>query len=50
MTQRRVLITDGYWRKSLAAVRALAEAGIDVGIGERTPLAPALLSKHAKWR
>jgi len=50
VTQRRVLITDGYWRKSLAAVRALAEAGLDVGIGERTPLAPALLSKYAKWR
>ena len=50
MIQRRVLVTDGYWRKSLATVRALAKAGLNVGIGERTPFAPALLSKYAKWR
>jgi len=48
--QRRVFVTDGYWRKSLAAVRALASVGLKVGVGERTPLAPALLSKYAKWR
>lgn len=46
----KVLVTDGYWRKSLAIVRALAGAGIEVGIGERTFLAPAIFSKYAKRR
>lgn len=50
MARNSVLVTDGYWRKSLAAVRALARKGLNVGIGERTVWAPALFSKYAKWR
>jgi predicted ATP-grasp superfamily ATP-dependent carboligase len=40
-------VTDGFWRKSVAAVRALGHAGIDVHAGESTRCAPALWSKHA---
>jgi len=43
----KVLITDGLWRKSLAAVRALAKAGYWVSAGEKTPLATALFSRFA---
>ena len=45
-----VLITDGLWRKTLAAVRSLGRRGIRVVVGERTRLAPALWSRYAARR
>jgi len=45
-----VLITDGLWRKTLAAVRSLGRRGIPVVVGERTVLAPALWSRYAARR
>jgi predicted ATP-grasp superfamily ATP-dependent carboligase len=45
---RGVLITDGYWRKTLAAVRALGSAGERVVVGEKTRFSPALFSRHAR--
>lgn len=50
MRKNSVLVTDGFWRKSLAVVRALSQAGLKVGVGERTALAPALFSKYAYWK
>jgi predicted ATP-grasp superfamily ATP-dependent carboligase len=41
-----VFITDGHWRKSLAAVRALGKKGIKVTVGESTRLATAAFSKY----
>jgi len=41
-----VFITDGHWRKSLAAVRALGRKGIRVTVGESTRLATAAFSKY----
>jgi len=41
-----VFITDGHWRKSLAAVRALGRKGIKVTVGESTCLATAAFSRH----
>ena len=41
-----VFITDGHWRKSLAAVRALGRKGIKVTVGESTCLATAAFSKY----
>ena len=45
-TSSRILITDGHWRKSLAAVRALGRQGIRVTVGESTRLATAAFSKY----
>lgn len=45
-----VLVTDGYWKKSLAAVRALALDGFRPVVGEVTRLAPALWSRAAAAR
>ena len=42
----QVFITDGHWRKTLAAVRALGEKGISVSVGESTRLATACFSKY----
>ena len=46
----RVFVTDGYWRKTLAAVRALGRCGVQVTIGESTYLAPALFSRYCHSR
>ncbi len=46
----RVLVLDGFWNKSLAAVRALGGRGCWVAAGERTGLAPALFSRHCRRR
>lgn len=43
-------ITDGHWRKSLAAVRALGKQGIPVTVGETTWLATAAFSRHCSRR
>jgi predicted ATP-grasp superfamily ATP-dependent carboligase len=48
--KRSILVTDGLWRKSLAVVRALSNAGVNVGLGERTWMAPALFSRHVNNR
>jgi predicted ATP-grasp superfamily ATP-dependent carboligase len=44
----RVLITDGHWRKAVAAVRALGRRGIDVTVGESTRLAAAAFSRYCR--
>jgi predicted ATP-grasp superfamily ATP-dependent carboligase len=41
-----VFITDGHWRKSLAAVRALGKKGVRVTVGESTRLATAFFSRY----
>ena len=46
----RVLVLDGFWNKTLAAVRSLGRRGVFVGAGERTRLAPALFSRHCRRR
>ncbi|MEK7466457.1 MAG: ATP-grasp domain-containing protein [Planctomycetota bacterium] len=43
-----ILVTDGYWRKSLAAVRALGRSGHRVVVGEKTHFSPALFSRHGR--
>lgn len=45
-----VFITDGHWRKSLAAVRGLGRKGISVTVGESTGLATALFSRYCSRR
>lgn len=46
----KVFVTDGYWRKTLAVVRALAVKGLKIGSGERTPFAPALFSRYVRQK
>lgn len=41
-----VFITDGHWRKTLAAARALGSEGIRVAVGESTRLATTFFSKN----
>ena len=45
-----VFITDGHWRKALAAVRALGRRHIPVTVGESTWLATAAFSRHCTRR
>ncbi len=47
---KSALVTDGIWRKSLAVVRALSGAGVKVAVGERTWMAPVLLSRYVSNR
>ena len=42
----QVFITDGHWRKSLAAVRALGRKGLSVTVGESTRLMTAAFSRY----
>jgi hypothetical protein len=42
----RVLVTDGHFRKALAAVRSLGRKGIHVTVGERTLLNTSFFSKY----
>ena len=46
----RVFVTDGYWRKTVAAVRALGRMGLRVTVGESTYLAPAFFSRYCSRR
>jgi predicted ATP-grasp superfamily ATP-dependent carboligase len=46
----RVLILDGMWNKSLAAVRSFGRRGFYVSVGERTRLATALFSRYCNKR
>lgn len=41
-----MVVTDGFWPKTLVAVRSLGEAGERVLCGEQSRLAPALVSRH----
>ena len=50
LRQIRVFVTDGFWRKTLAAVRALCRMGLRVTVGESTYLAPALFSRYCHRR
>lgn len=45
--QKRVLILDGMWNKTLAAVRSLGRRGFHVTTGEWTRCAAALFSKYS---
>jgi len=45
-----VLVTDGHFRKTLAAVRSLGCKGIDVTVGERTFLNTSFFSKYCSRR
>jgi predicted ATP-grasp superfamily ATP-dependent carboligase len=42
----KTFVTDGHWRKSLAAVRALGSKGIGVTVGESTRLNTAAFSRY----
>lgn len=46
----RVLILDGFWNKTLAAVRSLGRRDLFVAAGEWTHFAPALFSRHCRRR
>lgn len=46
----RILILDGMWNKSLAAVRSFGKKGFYVTAGERTRLAAAIFSKYCSRR
>ncbi|MBI3392666.1 MAG: ATP-grasp domain-containing protein [Nitrospirae bacterium] len=46
----KVLILDGMWSKTVAAVRSLGRHGLKVTAGEVTRLAAALFSRHAALR
>ncbi len=46
----RVLILDGFWNKTLAAVRSLGGRGFFVAAGESTRLTPALFSRYCARR
>lgn len=46
----RVLLLDGLWNKTVAAVRSLGRRGFFVAVGERTRLAPALFSRYCARR
>jgi predicted ATP-grasp superfamily ATP-dependent carboligase len=43
----KVFITDGHWRKTLAAVRGLGREGVYVTVGETTRIATAAFSRYA---
>jgi len=45
-----VFVTDGHWRKTLAAVRALGQNRIRVTVGESTRLAMAAFSRYCHKR
>ncbi|MGH7150356.1 MAG: hypothetical protein ACREIU_06650, partial [Planctomycetota bacterium] len=50
MREGGALVTDGIWRKSLAAVRGLGEAGVPVAVGEVSRLNAAAFSRFARRR
>lgn len=47
---RRVLVLDGMWNKSLAAVRSFGEKGFYVAAGETTVFSTALFSRYVSKR
>ncbi|MEN8257187.1 MAG: ATP-grasp domain-containing protein [Thermodesulfobacteriota bacterium] len=46
----RVLILDGHWNKSVAAIRSLASHGLRVTVGESSALAAGMLSRYPSRR
>ena len=46
----RVLVTDGLWRKSLSAVRALGRAGVEVTVAGDRRLTTAYFSRYCERR
>jgi predicted ATP-grasp superfamily ATP-dependent carboligase len=46
----RVFVTDGHWRKTLAAVRSLGRRGIRVTVGESTGIATSFFSRYCSRR
>ncbi|MFQ5586375.1 MAG: ATP-grasp domain-containing protein [Thermodesulfobacteriota bacterium] len=46
--KKRVLILDGMWNKTLAAVRSFGEKDFYVAVGETTRFSTALFSRYAK--
>ncbi|MBU0682389.1 MAG: ATP-grasp domain-containing protein [Proteobacteria bacterium] len=46
----RVLILDGHWNKSVAAIRSLAAHGVKVTVGESSALAAGMLSRYPSRR
>lgn len=46
----RVLVTDGHWRKTLAAVRSLGKRGVEVAVGESSRVATSFFSKYCRWK
>ena len=46
----RVLITDGHWNKSVAAIRALGKHDLKITAGESTRLAAGLFSRYVDRR
>jgi predicted ATP-grasp superfamily ATP-dependent carboligase len=50
LSNRSILVTDGYWRKTLAIVRSLGKEGISLSVGERTSLAPTFFSRYVSRR
>ena len=46
----RVLVLDGLWNKTVAAVRSFGRRGLFVGVGERTRFAPAMFSRYCSRR
>jgi predicted ATP-grasp superfamily ATP-dependent carboligase len=49
-SSKRVLILDGMWNKSLAAVRSFGKRGFSVTAGETTALCTALFSRYCTRR
>ena len=45
-----VFITDGHWRKTLAATRALGQNSVRIAVGESTALSMAAFSKYCRHR
>lgn len=45
-----VLVTDGHWNKTVAAIRALGKAGLSVCIGETSRFGAAMLSRYPQKR
>lgn len=46
----RVFVTDGHWRKTLAAVRSLGERGLEMTVGESSRVATSFFSKYCSRR
>ena len=45
-----VLVTDGHWNKTVAAIRSLSQAGLDVALSETSRFAAGMLSRYPEER
>ncbi len=45
-----VLVTDGHWNKSVAAIRSLSQAGLEVSVSETSRFAAGMLSRYPQDR